>query len=164
MAVEDKYVNTNVAAGKLANPALQSGAQPKGFVVTFEVAVADDNGSVYRLCRLPSSAILTKLDINADAITAGTDYDVGFYKVGVGGAVVDKDELADGLDLSSGAAIGSEAQGLSAVDIANLGKKVYELLGLTVATKEEYYDLAITANTVGSAAGTITVRGEYIQG
>jgi hypothetical protein len=164
MAVVDKYFNANLVAGKLANPAKTQGAITTGIVNVGEVAAADSDGSVYRIGTLPSNAIITNISINADVITGGNDYDVGLYDIGVSGAVIDKDVFADGLNLSGGAAIGSELNGLSAVAIDALDNKLYEHAGKTVSNKKEGYDLALTANTVGSAAGTITTRVEYILG
>jgi hypothetical protein len=111
--------------------------------------------------QINANSIITDVKIGNDKITSGTSYDVGFYNV-ESGAVVDADELAATLDLSSAHASGSELSAISAVDVANIGKKVYELLGLTASTKAVAYDLCITANTVGSAAGTITVFVEWI--
>lgn len=169
MAVEDKYVDANVEAGKLGNPAKISGAEVQAQVVTFEVAVADDNGSVYRIAKsLNPNLIIKKIEINNDAITAGTDYNLGFYESSDprndGPIIGTGNQLADALDMSSAAANGSEKNGLAAVAIDALDQKIYELAGHTVNTKKQGYDIAFTAIAVGSAAGTITVRLTYIQG
>lgn len=160
MAVVDKYVILDTYPNAISANAGGSGDLRKS-VISFEVAAADDDGSVYRLMQINANSIITDIKIGNDEITSGTSYDVGFYNV-ESGAVVDADELAATLDLSSAHASGSELSGISAVDVANRGKKVYELLGLTSTTKAVAYDLCITANTVGSAAGTITVFVEWI--
>ena len=134
-------------------------------VGTFEVAAGDDDGSVYRLDRLPADAIITKVEICNDALTGSTDWDLGFYEpknrvTGVG-AVADKDVLVDGVDLSAGKTRLSPYNGLSGIAIGDLGKRVYELLGKTRSNMLPEYDLALTANTVGSGAGTIEYRIEY---
>lgn len=163
MAVENKWVDTAVEAGKKGNPGNVMPGQIFGFACTFEVAAADDDGSVYKLAKVGANMIPLQIWINNDAITAGTDYDLGFYKEN--GVVADKDILADGADLSSAHAMGSELTGLSNLGAENIGKKVYELLGFTDATRaEDSYVLALTANTAGTAAGTISVRGLFIQG
>ena len=159
MAVEDKFVNALLAAGKKAPPIFASGAQLLALAFNFEVAAADDNGSVYRIGRLPANAIPIKGEIFADALTGSTDWDCGLYKPGVGGAVVDKDLLADGLDIASGEAITAPLNLLTnlggADPVGNVGKTLWELLGLSVPNRQDY-DLALTANTVGSAAGTVS--------
>ena len=164
MAVEDKYIDANIAAGKLGNPALSQGAEVVALTATFEVAAADDNGSVYRIGTLNENLIPWSITITNDAITGGTDYELGFYDVGVGGAAVDIDVLLGTTTMASARAEGSGISGLSAVGQSDATKKIYELLGKTVVNKKAGYDLAVTANTVGTAAGTITVKGLFLKG
>lgn len=165
MAVENKFVNANAAAGKKTNPALFGGQKIHCVAFTFEVAAADDDLSIFKLGRLPANAIMLKAEINNDAITAGTDYDLGFYHAD--DTEADKNILADALDMSAAAAISSPKDGLKdlgGVDpLTAIGKKIWELLGLSVPTFNEYI-LALTANVVGSAAGTISGRIYYLLG
>ncbi len=168
MAIENKYVDSEVAAGKLGNPAYISGAEAQSLVFTFEVAAADDDGSIYRVGRsLNPNLIPYRFEIFNDAITGGTDYDLGLYEPlvdGVGGNVIAVDVFAATLDMSAAAGLGSPKEGLGNVDIANLQNKLYEHAGHDVNTKDPGYDIALTANTVGTAAGTITGRLDFIQG
>lgn len=159
----DKYVNSYIAAGKRTQAVNVAGDNVKVLVCTFEVAAADADGDVYRIAQdLNPNLIPIKITVLNDAITAGTDWDLGLYKPS-GGAVLDKDVFADGADMSS-AATSTPKDGLVTVDIANRAKKLYEHAGHTISTKIESYDLAFTANTVGTAAGTITVIAEFVQG
>lgn len=166
MAVEDKYISTKMAAGLKDNAAKVSGGKQVTLAFNFEVAAADSDGSVYRLARLPANAIPVDFKLFADAITGGTDYDIGLYHENLG-AVVDKDLFADGLDPASGEAITAPLNGLTnlggADPVAAVGKKLWELLGLSKPNRGGY-DLAITANTVGSGAGTISGFFTYILG
>jgi hypothetical protein len=168
MAVENKYVNSDIVAEKKANSAFNEGAASVIAVAQFEVAAADDNGSVYRLFKnVNPDLIPVRIEILADAITGGTDYDLGFYETsegGVDGPEIDKDKLLDGIDFSSGFARGSEQNGLAGVGIDEAQERIYELAGDTQATKKIGYDIAITANTVGSGAGTIAVTAWFVQG
>ena len=165
MAVLDKYVNANLAAGKLARPALIGGDKVVEMVATFELAAGDSNGSVFRIAQgLCPNLIPIEILINCDALTSSTDWDLGLYEMGVDGAVVDKDIFMDGADLSGGKAIGSEQNGLADVVMENLVKRLYEHVGETVINHKKGYDLALTANAIGTAAGTITVRARFIQG
>jgi hypothetical protein len=165
MAVENKYVSANVTAGKLENSA-QSGIG-NGFcaVATFEVAAADDDGSVYRVFKgVPSEYIPTKIWVFNDAITAGTVYTLGLYQTDLG-PVVDADALSTTLDMSSAAAIGAPKNGLSALNIDQIGQPLWDLAaGVTNLTKKGSYDIAFTASTVGSAAGTISIVAWFTQG
>ena len=163
MAVINAFVNADVAAGKKGNPALVSGGQLRSFVSVFEVASGDDDGSIYKIAKLPANAILTSLTLNSDAITGLTSIDCGLYKES--GVVADANLFLSAEDIAAGQAIGTAQDAMEDLALENLGKKLYEQLGLTVATATETaYDLALTANTVGSAAGTIVVRGTYILG
>jgi hypothetical protein len=162
MAVENKWVSSLVEAGKKENPAKVFGGKALVLAGTFEVAAADDDGSIYRLAKLPANAIVTKIELNNDAIADATDYDLGLYKEN--GVVASADVFAGPLDMSAAAANGAEKNGLANVLIENLGKKVWELLGLSLETKEEAYNLALTANLVGTADGTISYRVYYILG
>jgi len=166
MAVQDKYVNTNANNGDPFNSANVCGAPLIAMATTFEVAAADDDASIYRLFKsLPATLIPVQIYINNDAITAGTDYDLGFYK-SESGVVIDKDSLADGADLSSAHAMGSELNGLTALGAEYVGKNISEILNtkLTDTTKYETVDICLTANTVGTAAGTVSVRAIFVQG
>lgn len=161
MATENKYTDTTYSGGGFA-PGRMNGPVERVYTGTFEVAAADDNGSVYGLFRLPAELVLTELEVWNDAITLGTDYDIGLYLVGgqtTGpGAVITKDVFLNGGDMSSARA-SAPLDGLSALAIEYRGiRKIYEHAGHTMATKKPEYALCVTANTVGSAAGTITVH------
>jgi len=167
MAVENKYVNSDLAAGKVGKAAYVSGAEAYIAVAHATVAAADDNGSIYRLFKaLAPDLIPVKIEILNDAITGGTDYDLGFYEPleGGSGPVIDKDALVDGADLSSGNGQGSELTGLSAVGVEESQQRLWELAGHTATQKQDAYDIALTANTVGTAAGDIVVKAWFVQG
>ena len=168
MAVEDKYINADTEADKNTTAAFVHGDRMVYMVATFETAVADDNGSIYRLFRnVPQDLIPAKIDIASDAITAGTDWDLGFYEStvgGVAGAVIDADKLADGLDLSSATTWASPQDGLENLDLNEVQDRIYTLAGDTLDDHELGYDIVFTANVVGSAVGTISVKAWFVQG
>lgn len=162
MAVEDKYVDSDLAAGNKVDAGI-AGGRYRHLFATFETAAADDDGSVYRLFRVGADEVVEDLTVLTDGITSGTDFDVGVYKVGVGGAVVDADLFENTIDLSSGIALsGTRGNVMSAVAIENLSKTVGELLEIASSGSdtEDQYDICLTANTVGSGAATITVFGK----
>ena len=172
MAVRNEYIDANVAAGKKGNAAKVSGGKLLCLEGTFEVAAADTDASIFKLGKLPANAIPAKAEIFNDALTAGTDWDLGLYKDrgGANDVVADVNIFLDAGDLSSGHAITAPLDGLTnlggADPIAAVGKKLWELLGLTDTTQaaENSYVLALTANTIGSAAGTVSFRFWYILG
>lgn len=164
MAVEDKYVDADITAGKIAKAALSTGAETITMVHTEEIAAADDDGSVYRFfADVPSNLIPVEITIATDGITGGTDYDLGLYLPN-GGAVVDKDVLMDGQTMASALTRATGHQlGLQTVDIANATKTLGELDAVS-STVPPSYDIALTGNTVGTAAGTITIIAKFAQG
>lgn len=161
MAVENKYVDSLLAAGKLASALNTFGTQTVTMVATAAVAAANDDTSVYRLFKgVPSNFVPVKIAIHNTAITAGTDYDLGLYNVGTDGAVVDKDILADGLDMSSARTIATDNNaGMTSLTLSN-GTQDLATLGAET-NPASAYDICLTANTVGSAAGTIRVTATF---
>lgn len=135
-------------------------------VMTFEVAAADSDGSIYRLFKgIDPNLIPVSLRMACDAITGGTDYDFGFYdSLEEGGLEIDKDILANGINPSAGYSRILALDALVDVDLADARKRIFELCGHTLTTRRVSYDLCITANTVGSGAGTVTVTGLFAQG
>ena len=164
MAVEDKYVDANLAAGKISSNFTGQGQKTVTLIATEETAAADDDGSVYRFFKsVPSTYIPVEINIMTDSIAGMTDVELGLYKVGVGGAAVDIDVLMGSDDLNAGVArIDGYNLGLAAVNIADAGKTLAELSAQT--NPDMAYDIALTANTVGSGVGTITIVATFIQG
>lgn len=131
-------------------------------VATVEVAAADDDGSVFRLFRLPSNAKVLSIRILNDAITGGTSYDLGLYRTADdGGAVVDADAYGSAIDMSSARTTAFFDGAYEAADIANIEKEVWQNAGLS-SDPSVLYDVCLTANTVGTAAGTISAIVTYI--
>lgn len=162
MAIENKYVNEERQSGQIQGDSLTTGGgRATPLIASEEIAAADDDGSVYRFFSVPSNAVtFPDLAISHDSITGGTDYDVGFYYPREkGGAVISKDCLADGLTLASAA---KNASAFGKVDVANYGKPNWVIAGLS-ADPGGVFDIALTGNTVGTAAGTVTLCGTSIQ-
>lgn len=175
MAVLDQYVNSNFnsTTGQINKLIRQvqaaGGVQPRMSRVTFEVAAADSDGSVYRILKgVDPNMVIDKIIVANDAITGGTDWDIGLYQTGIGGAVIDADCFnGAGLDLSTAHATLSSLvalNGFAAQDIAAPEQKLWEWASETVGRHQGSYDICLTANTVGSAAGTVTVEIWHHQG
>jgi len=158
MAVINAYVSSNT------ENVFNRGGEAVVMETQFEVAAADSDGSIYRLFRVNGNMIPVQIDINCDAITGATDYDLGLYEtLENGGAVKVKDVLMDGANLSAGKAMGSEQNGLASLEIDEIGDNVYALAGDSETTPEMEYDLALTANTVGTGSGTVAVRAIFVK-
>lgn len=164
MAVENKFADAALEAGKKGNPAIMAGGKLLCLAGVLEIAAADDDGSIYKLARLPSNAIPVKCEIVSDAIVGATDYDLGLYESN-GVDEADKDLFMDGQDINAGNPLSAPLDGLkTGPSIDETGQKIWELLLKTLENKNEDYILALTANVVGAAAGTIAYRFYYILG
>lgn len=135
------------------------------FVETFEIDAADNDGDTYALFPIQSGWRIADLQIVNDAITLGSDYDIGLYAVtgGTLGAVVDVDIYADGLDLTSARGVWTSVlfTGTGAKDQGAVKNRVWQDAGLSADPFAEYY-LVVTANTVGTATGTLSVRAQFV--
>lgn len=163
MAIVDKYVDANNEAGKLATALTTFGQDAIVAVATVAVVSGDDDTSVYRLFKsLPSNLVPVKITVQNTAVTGGTDYDLGIYKVN--GAVIDKDILADGVSMATARTIAVDNNvGMTTIAIADGVKTLQELAQTADAgNNDNSYDLALTANTVGTADGTIKVTAWFV--
>jgi len=144
------------ATPSVANDPHLEGGRLRCSVGKVEVAAADDNNSIYRFCRLPSNAIVHKIEVSNDAITSGTDFDMGLYETADnGGAAKDANLYADAIDLSS--AGGPTDRTYEAEDINDGDKRIFDALGDSTDPFRKY-DLGMIGIAVGSGAGTILVR------
>jgi hypothetical protein len=137
----------------------------KATVETIEVAAADADGDIMAIAIVRSSDVVVDVQLLNDAITSGTDYDLGLYDTDENGAaVVDVNAFADAVDMSSArvvwSSMGFEAGGRN---IADCKKQVWELLGLSSDPGKDYV-LAWTGVTIGSAAGTISTLVLILEG
>lgn len=131
---------------------------------TVEIAAADCANSVYRLVRVHSSWLISEIKRFNDAITSGTDYDVGLYETAEnGGAVKNVNCFADAISLASASLTGTQDMFEAGADegVEDLEKRVWEYAGDT-ADPGKFYDLAYTGVTPGSGAGTLSVIVRYV--
>lgn len=155
MGVLDYFADNAADVGSKSEPG-SNAHEVVRYIGKIAVASGDSDGSTYLVARaVPASFRPVTCVIMTDAITSGTDYDLGFYDSRTG-AVVDKDILMDGQTMASASRV---LDGLANVAIEDIGarKTIYELLALTATTTKPTYDLVLTANTVGSADGDIVV-------
>lgn len=159
MAVVDKkgalnLANLDSSPSVMVNAKTSNGALVKQ-VEYVAVASGDDNNSIYRIARVPSNAVISKLStLYHTAITGGTDYNIGFAYAN--GAVIDDNALIDADDFSSAGSVAL----LSSIALTNIGKEVWELAGLT-ADPHGLIDIIATGITVGTADGTIACEVIY---
>lgn len=134
-------------------------------VAKAEVAAADDNNSVYRMFRVHSSWRISELALWNDAITCGSDFNLGLYQTAEnGGAVVTDNIWADAVSMASArAAAGPLDCMFEQLNIDDIQKRVWELAGLS-ADPNRWYDIAWIGIAVGTGAGGISMRMRYVDG
>jgi hypothetical protein len=157
-------VTNSDATPPVMNKTFIQGGRVYSSVAVVEVLAADDDTSVYRLFRVWSGDRVDGIDVGNDAITGGTSYDLGVYQTNDnGGAVVSASVFASALDLSTAGALSERTYEATAANIDKIEKQLWELLGLSTDPKR-FYDICLTANTVGTGAGTIAGRLRYLKG
>ena len=151
----NRYISANRTAGKYGEQVGDGGPNKVVAVpFTFEKTADDTDGSILRIATLKSNMVFLSATIMCDALSGCTDVDLGLYRtVRDGGAVADKDCFMDGQTLASASKV---LNGGGALEIADLGKRLYEHAAFTVTTDPVDLDLALTFNTGGTATGTIS--------
>lgn len=135
-------------------------------VGTVEAANGDSIASIYRFCRVPSNARISRVLLSCDAITSGAG-DVGVYKTARdGGAVVDVDFFGSAVSIAS-ALVNSDvtheadpADSGAGYGKADVEKPLWQALGLTADPYLEY-DIAITLTAAAAAAGTMNLTVQF---
>lgn len=123
----------------------------------------DSAGSTYRYCRLPSNAMIIDIRVQNDANTTGTSYKCGVYSLAGGGPAVTNADLIffQGVTMATARNVWTSlyfpAILNGSASVANLGKRVWELLGLTADPVAEY-DVCIAAVTAGTAGGNMALQ------
>jgi hypothetical protein len=135
-----------------------------GAVGTLAVGASDSAGSIYRFCRVPSGSRIHRMDIFSDAISGFSSATVGLYDIqdasGNAGAVVSGSLFASGVDLSVAQTEPYDVL-FNNLSIANMEKRVWELLGLT-ADPFKFYDVSIVSVTQSGAAGNLSMSLEFV--
>lgn len=165
MAAYNDFVTQN-ASSKAVDADVAArfcGAPRKTMLFSFEKAAGDIDASIWRVARISPFAKILSIKLSSDALTGLTDLDIGVYKpLELDGSEIDKDCFKDGLDPNAGLSTLTEEY---APAIADVGKEAYLIAGITAANAKKYgaFDIALTGNTAGTAAGTISGVIEYVE-
>lgn len=160
VAVKSTLITNADATPAVLNSPRVDGAFERVKVATVAITSGDNTGSVYRMFRVPSNAVVTDLRIYSPDIGTTTISDIGLYAAD-GGAVVDANFFADALSLKDGALNGVDVLHEAAVfTIANSGKELWDALGLT-SDPSVFYDVAFTLTADADATATVKLIGRY---
>lgn len=154
-------ISNSDASSRIPNSPHLAGADVQSSVAKVNIAATDSNTSTYRLARLKSSMRMQSIKLLFDAITGGTSFKLGLYDTAAaGGAAVNSNLFANALDLSGGNTLGLEVLNQNN-SIANMEKRVWELLGLSADPFKDY-DLVLTAVTIGTSGGNVASLVSYV--
>lgn len=141
-----------------ANPWVHGG-NSKQFAGTVEAASGDSIDSVYRFFRVGSWMRPVSLMLFCDAITSGAA-DCGLHRTAAdGGAVVNRSLFATAQSIAAAITLGTNIR-FEADDVANVEKRIWEMLGLTADPNLEY-DVTLMLTAATTAAGTLSLQGGF---
>ena len=144
------------------NPTTATEGTLKCSSATVAVAAADDDTSTFYMVPVRSSWSIKHIFTYCDAITSGTVWDVGLYTTAATPVAVDADCYAQNVDLSSAITSLPIDCAYEVRNITAVNNKVWQDAALT-ADSNVWYWLTLTADTIGSAAGDITVVVHYTE-
>lgn len=150
-------LNSNAAPTKLAT------GRVKESIGVIAVANGDSAASVLRLFSVHSSWRVSALLLSCTAITAAAA-DIGLYDLPTrnAGAAVDADFFGAAQSLATAVASQNVLAG-NVVTVDKLEWPIWRLLGLA-ADPGLYYDVAATLTAGATAAGSIALKGHFIDG
>lgn len=151
-------LNSNAAPTKLAT------GRVKESIGVIAVANGDSAASVLRLFSVHSSWRVSALLLSCTAIT-GAAADIGLYDLPTrnAGAVVDADLFASAADLAAAQNGTNVLIESGTVTPDKLEWPLWRVLGLA-ADPGLYYDVAATLTAGATAAGSIALKGHFIDG
>lgn len=142
---------------------------------TVELANGDSIGSIYKLCRIPSNAYVSRVLLYCDAITSGAA-DIGCYYAQpsrLGGpalpagaytsglVAVDLDVFATAQSIASALVVGTDVtHEATAANIDKLETPLWSLCGLTSDPQIDF-DVCLTLTAATTAAGTVSLVVQY---
>lgn len=163
MATNYSSIATNHKSGiGTKNPTTATEGTMKSSTVTVAIAAADNDGDIWHVLPVFSSWSIKHIWVYNDAITSGTSYDIGLYTTAATPAVVDVDAYASAVDMSSARTSAPIDAAYEARNITSVNNKVHQD-GAVTTDPQAWYWLSLTGNTVGSAAGDITLVVEYTE-
>jgi hypothetical protein len=159
MAVENLTGTVRTTSKQHGSPGM--GCDTKTLIVTVEVTAAASATSTYKIGRLPSNARITdlaKLYFDDLASSGAPTLDIGVvYKNSAGATVTDDDAIKVDVDAATAVAAGTVIIG----DIANYGKRLWELAGISEDPVCNM-DLLLTIKDADTnTGGTVTAAWHY---
>ena len=160
-------VSSTVITNRDASPRVLSNARiSKGAMQiacgTLESSSADDIGSKYKFCSIPSNARVAQVLLSCDSSGTTGAIDIGIYQTTEnGGAVVDADHFASAQVVTTALKNSDVTHESGVYGVEDIEKPLWEALGLTADPKRDY-DVVGTATQAILTAGTLSLQVVYV--
>lgn len=158
------YAPTENASGVPEKWAIQGHGVRKAYIQnSANVTSGDVALSTYLVAKdVPASAILSKIEVETDALTSLTQCKVGIYDSDSGVAIVDNVYAASNLDLHTASAKNAPLDGMPSLTHESTLQEVYKLAGHTLNQARGKYDIVLTLTQTAGATGVATFRTEIL--
>lgn len=128
---------------------------------TAEAGAANDIGSRYKMCIIPSNARVVQVLLSCDDLGSVGLADIGIYQTTEnGGAVVDADHFASAQALTSALKNSDVTFESGVYGVEDIEKPLWQALGLSADSKRDY-SVELTLTEANESAGTITLQVVY---
>lgn len=164
VAVNSTPITNATATPVVLNKANVARARVLGSRGICAAANGDSIGSTYRFTRIKSNDLVSKVLLDNASWGAACTMDIGLYQTSENGsAVVDADFFASAVDMNAANRALDVTRESGVITVANMEKRVWELLGLTADSQREY-DVVGTLVAAAAAAGSACVQVETLGG
>ena len=161
VSVSSTQITNRDASPKVLNNARLSRGSMLISCGTLETSAADDIGSKYKLCSIPSNARVARVLLSCDSLGTAGAADIGIYQTTEnGGAVVDADHFASAQVLTSALANSDVTHESGVYGVEDIEKPLWEALGLSSDPRRDY-DVVATLTAATVSAGTVSLQVIY---
>jgi hypothetical protein len=163
--VKDTVITNADLAGSAVtypNKAFLARARPHWMRGVVTSANGDSIASVYRFCRVKSNDLVNKVIIDNASCGAGCTANIGLVDTAAnGGAAVSASLFTAALDINAVNRALDVTRQSGTITVANMEKRIWELLGLAADPQKEY-DVCATLTAAAAAAGAICISVEVV--
>lgn len=166
VSISSTQITNRDASPKVLNNSRIERGMLRSSIGVIETSAADDIGSKYIMCQIPSSARMSALKLSCDNLGSTGTADIGLYQTTEnGGAVVDADFFASAQALTSALSnsdvLGEAAGANASLDVSEREQPIWEAAGLTADPFIDY-DIVLTVAEAVELAGHISLEAIYV--
>lgn len=162
VSISSTQITNRDASPRVINNSRISKGAMQSSCGTLEATAANDIGSKYKMCQIPSNARISQVLLSCDSLGTTGAADIGIYQTtDNGGLVVDADHFASAVVLTSALKNSDVTYESGVYDIDDVEKPLWEALGLSADSRRDY-DLVLTLTAANVSAGTISLQVSYV--